>query len=542
MRKRVLWLLVILVVLAVGLSVWRHWRGVPEDFANMEAEFKYGSIGSDHPRARAPIPYWIWKVLPEMFPPSTAIGDAEWYRPKNDKEGYAAFGLVTEANMARPRGVIEGQTELFERPIGFSKRTVFGIDFVGVNCAFCHTTTLRKTPGAKQEIVPGGTGNTVDIEQFFLYLFAATTNERFNTDDVMKKILGQKPDMNLLERFVYRVVIYFLPTYIAHLKKQFDFIAPNSSYRLPEFGPGRVDTWASYKRVFVDPPQHDKIPGIVDFPPIWNQKARVGMRMHWDGNTDVLEERNIISALALIGKSLDSLDFPRVTRISDWMMGLVPPRYEDRIPTTALPKNKPRIQWDLAERGKDLFGSNCAECHAPGGDRIGKVEPNQDLGKCPISKEACVGKKWGQPNEDLGTDVERIRAFTSELADALNRLGTDTWTLRNFKLQDGYVNTLLDGIWLRAPYLHNGSVPTLRDLLNEPARRPKRFCRGSDVYDWKNVGFVTPPMAGKKGAESCGEFFLYDTAVPGNSNRGHLYGTYLGEKEKQALIEFLKTL
>jgi len=530
MRKRVFWLLVILVVLAVGLSVWRHWHGVPEDFANMEAEFKYGSIGADHPRARAPIPYWIWKVLPEMFPPSPAIGDAQWYRPaigdaqwyrpKNDKEGYAAFGLVTEANMARPPGFIEGQTEPFDRPIGFSKRTVFGIDFIGVNCAFCHTTTLRKMAGDQQDIVLGGTGNTVDIEQYFLYLFAATTNEHFNTDEVMKKILGQKADMNLLERFVYRVVIYFLPTYIAHLKKQFDFIAPNSSYRLPEFGPGRVDTWASYKRVFVDPPQHDKIPGIVDFPPIWNQKARVGMRMHWDGNTDVLEERNIISALALIGKSLDSLDFPRVMRISDWMMGLIPPRYEDRIPSKALPKNKPRIQWDLAERGAGLFGSNCAQCHAPGGDRIGRVEPK----------------------EDLATDDNRINAFTAELADGLNRLGTGTWTLRNFKLQYGYVNTLLDGIWLRAPYLHNGSVPTLRDLLNGPDKRPKRFCRGSDVYDWKNVGFITPRIAGKNGAENCGEFFLYDTAVAGNSNNGHFYGTYLGEKDKQALIEFLKTL
>ena len=103
MRKRVLWLLVIVVVLAAGLSVWSHWYGVPEDFVNMEAEYKYGSIGSDHPRARAPIPYWIWKVLPELFPPSVAIGNGEWYRPKNDKKGYAAFGLVTEAIMDKPR-------------------------------------------------------------------------------------------------------------------------------------------------------------------------------------------------------------------------------------------------------------------------------------------------------------------------------------------------------------------------------------------------------------------------------------------------------
>ena len=113
--------------------------------------------------------------------------------------------------------------------------------------------------------------------------------------------------------------------------------------------------------------------------------------------------------------------------------------------------------------------------------------------------------------------------------------------MRNFKTQHGYVNTLLDGVWLRAPYLHNGSVPTLRDLLNDTEQRPKKFCRGNDVFDWKNVGFTSQPDPAK-GSAMCGEFFLYDTALVGNSNRGHLYGTDLGDKDKEALLEFLKTL
>ena len=118
---------------------------------------------------------------------------------------------------------------------------------------------------------------------------------------------------------------------------------------------------------------------------------------------------------------------------------------------------------------------------------------------------------------------------------------TDVWKLRNFKPQNGYVNNLLDGIWLRAPYLHNGSVPTLRDLLTEPAKRPATFCRGSDVYDWKNVGFDAPAPVGN-GDAACGMHFLYNTAVEGNSNRGHAYGTDLGDEDKDALLEFMKTL
>ncbi len=55
----------------------------------------------------------------------------------------------------------------------------------------------------------------------------------------------------------------------------------------------------------------------------------------------------------------------------------------------------------------------------------------------------------------------------------------------------GYVAQYLDGIWLSAPYLHNGSVPTLRDLLRPVAQRPAVFYRGYDLYDPANVGFVS---------------------------------------------------
>jgi cytochrome c5 len=522
LRKRARWLIWAVLLVIVGHQLWSHRFGVPEDFTDAGAHFKYGSIGADHPLARAPLPYWIWKVLPEVFPPSEVMPRS--LAPRNTLKSFAAFGLVSEAAMDRPVGMPEGQVAL-ERPIGFSTRNVFGLEFVGMNCAFCHTTTLRRAPDQKPDIILGGTGNSVDIERYFLFMFAAFESPRFNGDVVMDAVLKeahhQHQDLNLAERLLYRYVfIPAIPKVLAKLKvEDFDFIALHSPTRLPNFGPGRVDTWSLYKRQFVDPPQRDPIPGIVDFPAIWNQKARVGMRMHWDGNTDVLEERNIVSALALIGSRLDYLDYPRLTRVSDWSVGLLPPRYQDRIPDQFLPDGKQAIRSDLAARGETLFRSQCANCHAADGIRVGRVEPN----------------------DDLATDGHRVKDFTPELAGALNELGTEVWKLRNFKPQSGYVNNLLDGIWLRSPYLHNGSVPTLRDLLNEPEKRPRTFCRGDDLYDWKNVGFVSTPQAGQ-GAAACGKFFLYDTSVPGNGNLGHRYGTSLGDNDKEALLEFLKTL
>lgn len=515
-RRLLRWLPLLLVLALLAWWAWKHRFGTPDDYDHMEAQFKYGSIGADHPLATAPLPYWIWKVLPEVFPPATTIPNG--LGPRNGQPGYAAFGLVTEAAPEMPHGWAAGQPT-FERPIGISKRRTLGVDLVGLNCAFCHQGTVQTDKG--RFVVLGGTGQNVDIEQYFLFLFSALQSERFTAANVMpaveRELLRQKAELGWMQRLLYRyVLIPLLPRYVRGMESsKFAFIDPSNTARLPEFGPGRVDTWALYQSVFIDPPVHDQVPGLADFPPLWNQKAREGMRMHWDGNTDVLVERNVVSALSVIGRRIEYLDFERMTRVTDWIVGLLPPRYEDH-----LPKNQPPLDAAVAQRGAGIFEQQCARCHAATGDRVGRVEP-------------IAG---------LGTDIERLNDFTPALADALNRLGTRQWQLRNFRVQNGYMNTLLDGIWLRAPYLHNGSVPTLRDLLNDPAQRPKRFCRGSDAYDWQRLGFVSTPGPGD-GRNACPTSFLYDTtAKPGNSNAGHFYGTTLPDADKEALIEFLKTL
>ncbi|UCV07026.1 di-heme-cytochrome C peroxidase [Dechloromonas denitrificans] len=96
----------------------------------------------------------------------------------------------------------------------------------------------------------------------------------------------------------------------------------------------------------------------------------------------------------------------------------------------------------------------------------------------------------------------------------------------------------LNGIWATAPYLHNGSVPTLYDLLLPPARRPKIFYVGSKEFDPKHVGFIKGKMEENS--------FLFDTNLIGNSKEGHDYGVGKLDandgKDRENLLEYMKTL
>lgn len=89
----------------------------------------------------------------------------------------------------------------------------------------------------------------------------------------------------------------------------------------------------------------------------------------------------------------------------------------------------------------------------------------------------------------------------------------------------------LNGIWATAPYLHNGSVATLRELLQPPAQRQRSFFVGSREFDPVNVGFDT-----RRGP------YRFDVSLPGNGNGGHDFGTALSASEKDELIEYLKSL
>jgi cytochrome c553 len=196
-----------------------------------------------------------------------------------------------------------------------------------------------------------------------------------------------------------------------------------------------------------------------------------------------------------------------------------------------------------AERGEALFATHCAECHESGRDnRLGTVIPLAEI----------------------GTDPARTKAWTREAADAANEkvvhgLGMERTPMS--KPYDGYVALQLDGLWLRGPYLHNGSVPTVRALLEPPECRPKIFFRGYDLLDREHMGFAalqcddngrpvmgyelpvgceTRVLSGCVPSYNAQRYFRFDTAEVGNGNQGHVYGTDLSNDDKRALVEYLK--
>lgn len=106
-----------------------------------------------------------------------------------------------------------------------------------------------------------------------------------------------------------------------------------------------------------------------------------------------------------------------------------------------------------------------------------------------------------------------------------------------FEPEAGYVAPPLDGIWATAPYLHNGSVPTLEDLLNS-YQRPDYWHRSgeSNDYDYQKIGWNYTVEKNGKGK------WTFDTTLPGYSNTGHYFGDHLTKGERGAVIEYLKTL
>jgi mono/diheme cytochrome c family protein len=459
-------------------------------YESIEDHFKYGSIGSEpggsllNPIGGVLPPYWVFKALPSIC---------------SDKlpNGYSTFGFVTEPGR--------------DLPVGISRRRRFGVDHVGLNCAVCHTATVRERREVAPTTVLGMPAQQLDLQGFVQFVLDCSLDNRVTADAIPGR-LPERDGPSLFERLLLRAgLIDRLKLQTLDLRNR---IAPLLKPDMPRWGRGRVDTFNPYKAIQFNwdlgrLPASELI-GASDFPSIWNQRPREGMHLHWDGDNDSVDERNLSASLGA-GVTPVTVDHANLKRVRDWIWTLPPPKYPYA------------IDQALAARGEPVYRQHCLECHGDHRFREG------------ITAGSRIGTVV--PIADIGTDRHRLDSYTQVFAANQYGLYPDSpYRFSHFRKTNGYANHPLDGIWLRAPYLHNGSVPTLRALLEPPAQRPASFYRGDNVFDQVNVGFVSDV------AEDHGQVFTgYDTRVPGNGNGGHVYGTTLDEGDKRAIVEYLKT-
>ena len=444
----------------------------------------------------------------------------------------------------------------FGWPIGVSRRPVAhlgGAPALGINCASCHVAELTPAAGGAPVRVLGATGH-FDVEAFFGALTVAT----FRTTDpnAMLPFLrayltagapgGDDPTAQALltaawlrqEREVVATItsdptgavgagpggLHTLSANDlvlgrARLERGDDLVPlvraigrlmhnvraglhiPDRipSALSPASGPGRNDAFGLLALSLFGAPQPY---APVKFGIVWNLADR--RWVHWDGNTASPISRNLLASLGLgaplIGRR-GVVDYPLVKRQTDLSEAIRAPRWPFAIDEAA------------AKRGKMTYEARCAGCHE-GQETDARLH-------------AAL---------DVGTDPARANLFTPALAQRFNAFlgevqvaGYANPASPGVRSTGKYWSPTLAGVWARAPYLHNGAVRTLADLLTPPAERPHAWHRGSHRYDTTSLGYLD------EGA------YRFDTRAPGNSNAGHPFGTDLTPPTKRDLLEFLKT-
>jgi hypothetical protein len=444
----------------------------------------------------------------------------------------------------------------FGWPIGFSRKEVKhlgNLPAVGLNCAACHVAEVRSPKGAAPVRVLGVTSH-FDAEAFFgavivatfrtadpanmkrfasAYLAALDPDSGESTQTLLadewerqkEKIAAEMKadpsgskdiepgalhqiapgalilDDEILEHekdlaaFSHSILRLFHNMRAAlHIPDQPPEKTPPSS------GPGRNDAFGLLSAGLFNAPQPY---APVKYGLVWNVSKRHWV--HWDGNTQSPLGRNLLASLGL-GAPLHGkhgeLDFALVKRQTDLSEMIKAPRYLYQLDRAA------------AKRGAGHYAANCVSCH-------GGTESDKRLYSV----------------AEVGTDPYRAELFTKEQAALFNKFLAELETtgyqpskVEALRSTGKYWAASMDGVWARSPYLHNGSVRTMQELLTPPEQRAKAFHRGSQDYDASQMGYAD---AGP---------YLFDTSSRGNANTGHDYGTALTADQKRDLVEYLKTL
>lgn len=443
-------------------------------------------------------------------------------------------------------------------PIGFMKNKEKGVDYVGVNCAACHTGQVNY--GGTTMIIDGAP-TMADYQSFF--------------QDMEKAMHMTVADITKFERFAKNVLgDDYSQESASELKDSFfkateELKNRNALNATKEpYGFSRVD---AFGQIFNMVTAHDlKLPenkeepnAPVSYPFLWDTPQ--SNLVQWNG---LLSNhgpgpigRNVGEVLGVFG-TLDikpgvlypsSAKVENLGRLEKWMGSLWSPKWPE--------KHLEPIDTEKASAGKILYANNCVSCHST----IDRTNPDRrvfaemialdSIGTDPLmamnaTHKAATGILEGE-KISLGNDAVfektayKAQILTNAVEGALfdHLLGTvEGLVISHLDIASSDFNAIatpsykarpLNGIWATAPYLHNGSVPNMWELLKPEEERVKVFYVGSQEFDPKNIGFET-----KENEEN----FKYDTAIFGNYNTGHLYGTTLTEKEKWDLMEYMKTL
>ena len=481
----------------------------------------------------------------------------DWLQALQSPDGRQAFMadshldslgfLVQSSSAGNPQGF----------PVGVTQSTdAQGRAWTGLGCAACHTGEVRF--GGKRIRIDGGQG-TLDFNAFEAAVIAslqatAGSDERF---DRFGNALSTATERRPALREELRALAGKLET--RHRMNRVDV----------PYGPGRLDAFGQIFNAvavqFLELPANVRVPDApVSIPVLWD--APHLDLVQWNGSAPNAGPgpllQNVTTALAVYGaldisqtKGLDgyasSIDFSRLDQIENDLYALQSPQW----PTAVFGP----LDGERAARGAQTYAQQCLSCHALSDRSDSKrqlkavITPVEDIGTDPrmarnfLASISASGAFEGRKQGVVFGPALAARVQTSDLvvhAAVAAALGHPLQSVRDAVASlhkvidtpldprpDGYKARPLSGIWSSAPYLHNGSVPTLADLLKLPGERSNRFTVGSREFDPDAVGLDV---------SAAGD--LFDTSLPGNSNAGHLHGTTLADADRRDLLEYLKTL